>query len=147
MVSVLSLTPLVFQYAVVPCLRRGQEYTLHVGAENHLGKGPESSIVLATADTLSAPGVCRFLRTAHPPLPGSVGVTWDPPLDSGGEELSGYQVTISRFAQTALDVVKHTLVAQTPGMCPSPSVFFATNLGMGEVVTIAVQVGREVEIL
>ncbi len=69
-------------------------YDVQVEAVNSAGPGAESAI--ATAATLSSPGAVASL-TAIPGIE-QIRITWRPPRDNGGADISGYRVAIDNRA-------------------------------------------------
>jgi predicted RNA-binding protein with TRAM domain len=69
-------------------LENGKTYTYAISALNKVGEGPSSDEVAATPGR--APGAPANVEVTV--QDGEVTVTWDPPADNGGFEVTGYKV-------------------------------------------------------
>ena len=85
--SVLELEPSAFPYTI-ESLTNGTSYVVSVVAVNGAGDSDAVTAAVTPATTPGSPGnvVAR---------PGSIIVTWDAPTDTGGEAISGYEISVT----------------------------------------------------
>jgi hypothetical protein len=94
--------------------------------------GREVSASFAAAPSATTPGVpTDVVATA---TPDSATLTWAPPVEDGGAELTGYEVSRSGAAPVTLDGTarSHTFTGLTPGATYTLSVAATNSLGTGQ---------------
>lgn len=109
-------------------LTKGTEYTLRVAAVNAAGNGPWSD------ETTGIPALAPGLVSNFNVEPGNMelALTWEPPTDDGGAEVTGYliQWTANRRATPAEFIVEdpavrtHTISGLTNSTVANPTAYY-----------------------
>ena len=77
--------------ATFPNLENGREYTFEVRAVNEIGPGAIASVNATPRGTPSAPQ-----NLAASPGDTEVTITWDPPAEDGGSDVTGYEFQVDQ---------------------------------------------------
>ena len=85
--TAIDLEPSEFPYTI-ESLTNGTTYVVSVLAVNDAGNSDADTATVVPATTPGAPGNVRA-------RPGSIIVTWDAPTDTGGETITGYEITVT----------------------------------------------------
>ena len=75
-------------------LENGREYTFSVRAVNEIGPGPIAMVNATPRGVLAAPSAPRNLAVA--PGDAEVTLTWEPPAEDGGSDITGYQYQVDQ---------------------------------------------------
>ena len=89
-----SISATVTGPANFPNLENGREYTFEVRAVNDIGPGPIASVDATPRATITAPSAPRNLAAS--PGDAQVTLTWDPPAEDGGSDVTGYEYQVDQ---------------------------------------------------
>ena len=75
-------------------LENGREYTFSVRAVNGIGTGPTATVNATPRGVLAAPSAPRNLAAS--PGDAEVTLTWVPPAEDGGSDVTGYEYQVDQ---------------------------------------------------
>ena len=116
-------------------LENGQEYTFEVRAVNEVGEGPIASVMATPRGAPSAP---RNLTAS--PGNAQVTLTWSPPADDGGSDITGYEYQVDQDNWQSAGAADARSIVVSSGLENGTSYTFSlralNGVGDGAVATV-----------